>query len=46
MNLLDVSSLFQRVFKKYITELINVWMSLGIEPWSACLTRKHSATDL
>ena len=41
---LDVLSLFHRFFKQY--KIINIWSPPGIEPRTACLTHKHSATEL
>ncbi len=41
---LDVFSLFHRIFLKY--RIKNIWSPPGIEPRTACLTHKHSATEL
>ncbi len=43
-NLLDAFSLFHRLFKQY--RIKNIWSPLGIEPRTACIIHKHSATEL
>ncbi len=42
---LDVFSLFHRLFLNN-TELRNIWSPLGIEPRTACIAHKRSATEL
>ncbi len=42
--LLDVFSLFHRLFKQY--RIKNIWSPPGIEPRTACIAHKRSATQL
>ncbi len=46
LSSLDVFSLFRRLFFFLQYRIKNIWSPLGIEPRTACIAHKHSATEL